>query len=204
MTLNRTLLLGITLACAASNMARAELTLVLDTAAKNLWFTGSATGTPGFNPVGPTYEVFWFAGSGGSTENFIGIDDGYITPTGNTFQTPDSGFLSAFDGPGSRVALSLFFVSGSTVFLQGIGSPATAEYYGDWGAGQQTRLESYIGSSLPLGFGTGFGALAVVPEPRISGLVASLGLVAFAAYRGRGHHARTDRVGFPVPGEMRV
>lgn len=83
------------------------------------------------------------------------------------------------------MALSLFCKSANTVSLQGIGTPAAAETYRGWGADQQAKLESYIGSSLPLQFGTGFGALVVVPEPGTYGLIARVGLAASAACHGR-------------------
>lgn len=95
---------------------------------------------------------------------FVNLGSSYLTPTGNTFRLPDSGYLGAFQGANSRVATYLYFDAASSVTLQGLG-PGSAGYYGDWGADQQGRLESYIGGSLPLQEGSGFGALAVVPEP---------------------------------------
>lgn len=158
------LVAAIAMSLVGSTAAHAELSLVINTATKNFWFSGTATGTPLFNPVGPLYEAAWYVGSGGVNEGTVAIDSTYLTPTGNTFLEPDSGYLGAFQGVNSRVALFLYFNTASSVTLQGLG-PSSAGYYGDWGADQQGRLESYIGGSLPLEVGSGFGALAVVPEP---------------------------------------
>lgn len=155
---------AIAMTLVGSTAAYAELSLVVDTATKNFWFSGTATGTPVFNPFGPWYEAAWSAGAGGVNEATVALNSSYLTPTGNTFRQPNSGSLGAFQGADSRVAVFLYFDTASSVTLQGLG-PSSAGYYGDWGADQQGRLESYIGGSLPLQEGSAFGALAVVPEP---------------------------------------
>lgn len=178
----RTLILGLVMALATCHAARADLVLVLDTATKNFWFDGSATGTPVYDPFSQAYEAWWYAGSGGTTESFDAVGSTYLSPSGNTFATPNSGFLRAFDGAGSRVALSLFFASGNSVSLSGLGVNSAGSY-ADWGVDQQGRLEAYIGSNLPLQTGSGFGNLAVtsgsigIPEIDPAGMGSVLALV---------------------------
>ncbi|HMO65919.1 MAG TPA: hypothetical protein PKE47_11985, partial [Verrucomicrobiota bacterium] len=65
--------------------AHAQLILHLDTAAKDLWFTGTDTGTGGdFN--GLYYTAQWAAGAAGLVKFFdVKLDSSLISISGNSY-----------------------------------------------------------------------------------------------------------------------
>lgn len=165
----------------------AQLILHLDTATKEFWFAGSATGTP-HGPPGPDdgfySEVLWAVGTGTPAvlgDDFVGLGGANIAVTGNDY----SGAFLNTSAIGSKIIGDYEYVrvlldDSVLTTLTGTGTKAS---YGGFSAASQSALEANLGSILPLVEGTGFGDLSVVPEPHEHVLAAGLGLAAFTVWR---------------------
>ncbi|MCF7687139.1 MAG: PEP-CTERM sorting domain-containing protein [Cephaloticoccus sp.] len=173
-TLPAVLLLG-SLCLATAPVARAQLTLNLDTTAKTLWFTGSDSGTTAI--VG---ALHWQTGGSGSVVHYTFTVADLLTSTltfsnQHEFQTTSNndGFALILNGASATTAVT----------LTGKGSSFTYDYSG-FSANDQTFLEGL--TSIPFTTGTGFSSITVsasaVPEPStyaaIFGAIALLGTIA--------------------------
>jgi hypothetical protein len=183
----KTLAVTAAVALAACTSANAQLVLHLDTATKQLWFTGTAIGTPGSLGLG-FYAVEWADGTlTGSPTSVSWLSDAVIGVTGNTYNyglgvSGSVGSVRAYGDGGVMVELDL--TSNSQTTFTGAGLAHAVSYAtGSWNPTTQQILESYIGSTLPLTLGTDFGPISVVPEPHEYAAMAALGLLGFAGFR---------------------
>jgi len=167
--------------------ACAQLTLHLDTTAKELWFTGTDTGTAVKWGIETFYTISWAAGTGSAgSVGASSITATEISLAGNTYYGSLPSQVYTYSAPSSVVSVRLWLNHSSETTLAGTGSKIS---YATWGAENRANLESYIGSVLPLQYGSELGDLAVVPEPGPYALIAGLGLVGFAGWRRWRNHA---------------
>lgn len=189
-SLKRTGLIGLcaAVALAAGISAQAQLSLVINTAAKTVSLSGSDSGT--FVNQILYLEVGWSwspGGSGGSPEQVDLSSAGSSTWFSLNPGPIESSFPSFLNvgGGGNTVVVallaSLAAPAGQTI--SGLGVPIS---YAGLSANHQQLLENAIGQTMSLqGFsaGSGFAGITVVPEPHEYALMAGLGLIGFAGFR---------------------
>lgn len=171
------LALILTLSAVAASSLSAQLVLNIDTAAQELWFTGSDTGNT------TATAVVWFSGSSGTGTSSVSTPENLVTFSSFYFSRNPRMFayntgnqvVFAFDSTGSESSLT----------LTGTGTKIS---YAGFDAGAITNLESQ--TNIPFFNGaTGFSDISVsvsaVPEPGSFALFLGLATFGFLNFRRR-------------------
>lgn len=148
----------------ASAPVQAALVMTIDPTTKELWLTGTATGTTSYNG-----RVVWSSGNSSS-----GVIAG-----ANTSVVSTSPLLTIFairithptGGSGSTFAIDFGQINTSTTITGG--GSAQKVFYGDMGSAAITQFETGIGKTLinTESGATSFGSITVVPEPSSASLL---------------------------------
>ena len=171
------------LAASLPTIADAGLTMVIDTSAKELWYTGTDSGTWQGDFIS---DVQWASGT--------------LTGTSAIVQTDLARGLSHDNADGSYgYWITVYSNNGITLSEDSpkttLNGTITAEgdsyklSYATLSGANQTILESYIGTDLTLTIGTGFQPLSIisapVPEPSDYAFASGFGVIALALLRRR-------------------
>lgn len=158
---------------------QAALVMTIDPTTKELWLTGTATGTTSYNG-----RVVWSSGNSSS-----GVIAG-----ANTSVVSTSPLLNIFairithptGGSGSTFAIDFGQINTSTTITGG--GSAQKVFYGDMGSAAITQFETGIGKTLinTESGATSFGSITVVPEPSAASLIILSAGALLALKRRRG------------------
>jgi hypothetical protein len=162
---------------AACTSAQAQLVMTINTAAKTVSLSGSASGTCA--PFGGDYGVAWkLNGTAGDPSQSLGIDSTWYSMSPGS---PLADSINVGGGAGGPYSVNLALLAdAANQTISGLGVPFS---YSGLTSGNQALLESLIGQTMSLDQGSGFGGISVVPEPHEYAAMAALGLIGFAGFR---------------------
>ena len=158
---------------AVSAQVQAALVMTIDPTTKELWLTGTATGT-----TSSSGRVVWSAGNS-SSGAITGANTSVVT-TSPLLTISSIRISHPTGGIGSTFAIWFNQINASTTITGG--GSAQKVYYGAMGSAAITQFETGIGQTLfNTEYGTtSFGSITVVPEPSSASLLI-LGLAAVLA-----------------------
>ncbi len=163
-----------------------DIIMNIDSVNKQVWFTGSATGTPGDNAG--IKEISWSANTINPGTVFSDVFNPNFSWSGNV-PVFESYVLHMSTGGGNRLSLTARFDTFASTTLTAGGTKFS---YGAFNAANKSLLDGMAqnGGAIPVDFGVGFPAIQVngitaVPEPSSILLTSLVGVGFFVRRRGK-------------------
>ncbi len=169
--------LAASLVILGSSSLNAQIVMLINSSAKTVTFSGSATGY--VEPFVLVYAVAWaIPPRAGTFAGNVDITTGVLA-TGTA--SPAIGQINIWT-PAGGGEMNLVTGGPGSLSISGTGTPTS---YAGLSAAGQLELEGWVGSTMVLDMGTGFGDVQVVPEPQEAALLCGLFLAGLAAWRRR-------------------